>query len=109
VDDRSHAAPREQVPAAVRGRILTLTLASPPAETGWSHWSSRELAASLKRTQGVPVSHHDVATLWRANGLRPQAAGTLTVSKDPEFAGKVADIVGLSLDPPVGGDRAQHR
>lgn len=100
--DRSHAAPREQVPAAVRGRILTLTLASPPVETGLSHWSSRELARYLKRTDGVSVSHHYVAKLWRANGLRPQKQGTFKVSKDPEFAGKVADIVGLYLQPPGG-------
>ncbi len=102
LDDRSHAAPREQVTAAVRGRILTLTLASPPAQTGLSHWSSREMAAYLKRTEGVTVSHHYVAKLWRATGLRPQRQGTYKVSKDPEFAGKVADIVGLYLDPPGG-------
>jgi transposase len=100
--DRSHAAPREQVSVAVRGRILALTLASPPAETGLSHWSSRELAGYLKRVDGVSVSHHYVATLWRANGLRPQKQGPFKVSKDSEFAGKVADIVGLYLQPPGG-------
>src|SRR3982751_7136865 len=43
--DRRRGAPREQMPAAVRGRILALTRTSPPAETGLSHWSSRALAA----------------------------------------------------------------
>jgi len=31
---------------------------SPPAVTGLSHWSSRELAAFIERTEGVYVSHH---------------------------------------------------
>src|SRR2546421_11562350 len=42
--DRAHAAPRERVPARIRARVLALTRTSPPAETGLSHWSSREMA-----------------------------------------------------------------
>src|SRR5213596_3325669 len=63
--DRSHAAPREQVPARIRARILALTRTSPPAETGLSHWSSREMAAYIQRTEGVSVSYHWVTQLWR--------------------------------------------
>ena len=100
--DRSHAAPREQVSASIRARILAATRTSPPADTGLSHWSSREMAAFIKRTEGVYVSHHYVAKLWRENGLKPHRAGTFKVSKDPAFAEKVADIVGLYLDPPGG-------
>src|SRR3982074_2027385 len=40
--DRSHGAPREQVPAGIRSRILGAPRMSPPADTGLSHWSSRE-------------------------------------------------------------------
>jgi transposase len=100
--DRRRGAPREQMPAAVRGRILALTRTSPPAETGLSHWSSRELAAFIHRTEGVYVSHHYVAKLWRETGLKPHRQGTFKLSKDPEFAAKVADVVGLYLDPPGG-------
>jgi len=100
--DRSRAAPREQVPAVIRSRILALTRTSPPAETGLSHWSSREMARHIECTAGVTVSHHYVAKLWRENGLRPHRQGTFKVSKDPAFAEKVADIVGLYLDPPGG-------
>lgn len=100
--DRSHAAPREQVSASIRARILAATRTSPPAETGLSHWSSRKMAAFIERTEGVYVSHHYVAKLWRENGLKPHRAGTFKVSKDPAFAEKVADIVGLYLDPPGG-------
>jgi transposase len=100
--DRSHAAPREQVPAPIRARILAATRTSPPADTGLSHGSSREMAAFIQRTEGVSVSHHYVAKLWRENGLKPHRIGTFKVSKDPAFAEKVADIVGLYLDPPGG-------
>ena len=98
--DRSHAAPREQVPARIRARVLALTRTSPPAETGWSHWSSREMARFITGTEGVSVSHHWVAALWREHHLKPHRQGTFKVSKDPRFAEKVADIVGLYLQPP---------
>jgi len=100
--DRRRGAPREQVPAVVRGRVLALTRTSPPVGTGLSHWSSRELAAFLQRTEGVSVSHHYVAKLWRETGLKPHRHGTFKLSKDPEFAAKVADVVGLYLEPPGG-------
>jgi transposase len=100
--DRSHAAPREQLPARIRARILAATRTSPPVETGLSHWSSREMAAFINRTEHVYVSHHYVAKLWRENGLKPHRQGTFKVSRDPAFAEKVADIVGLYLDPPSG-------
>ena len=100
--DRARGAGREQMPGAIRARILAATRTSPPAETGLSHWSSREMAAFIKRTEGVYVSHHYVAKLWRETGLKPHQQGTFKVSKDPAFADKVADIVGLYLDPPAG-------
>jgi transposase len=100
--DRPRGAGREQVPASVRARILAATRSSPPTESGLSHWSTREMAAYIKRTEGVAVSHTYVAKLWRDNGLRPHRQGTFKVSRDPQFAAKVADIVGLYLDPPGG-------
>ena len=48
------------------------------------------------------VSHHYVAKLWRETGLKPHRHGTFKLSKDPQFAAKVADVVGLYLDPPGG-------
>jgi transposase len=100
--DHRRGAGREQVPASVRARVLALSRTSPPVESGLSHWSSREMAAFLTRTEGVSISHHYVAKLWRDNGIQPHRQGTFKVSKDPEFAEKVTDIVGLYLDPPGG-------
>jgi transposase len=100
--ERPRGAGREQVPASIRARILAVTRTSPPADSGLSHWSSREMAAFIKRSEGVSVSYHYVAKLWRENGLKPHRQGTFKISKDPAFAEKVADIVGLYLDPPGG-------
>ena len=103
LNDRPSGAPREQVPPAVRGRILALTRCTPPVELGLSHWSSREMADFLNRTEGIAVSHNYVATVWREAGLKPWQAGTFKLSRDPAFAEKVADVVGLYLDP-VGAE-----
>ena len=48
------------------------------------------------------MSHNYVATVWREAGLKPWQAGTFKLSRDPAFAEKVADVVGLYLDPPGG-------
>jgi hypothetical protein len=50
----------------------------------------------------VEVSHTYVAKIWRETGLRPHRQGTFKVSRDPNFVEKVADIVGLYLEPPGG-------
>ena len=56
----------------------------------------------LKRAEGIAVSHNFIAQVWRDHDLQPQRLGTFKLSSDPEFETKVADVVGLYLDPPVG-------
>ena len=110
LDERSHAAPREQVPSWVPARILALTRCTPSTATGLSHWSTREMAAYLKSHEGVSVSWHYVAKLWRDNDLKPHRQGTFKAStvrgepqsKDPAFAAEVYDIVGLYVALPGG-------
>lgn len=93
--------PRE-VPDSVRARIVALTRGTPPAQTGLSHWSSREMAQYLKRAEGISVSHNFIAQVWREHDLQPQRQGTFKLSNDPDFEAKVIDVVGLYLDPPEG-------
>lgn len=93
---------RDQVSARVRARVVALSRTSPPEETGLSHWSTRTLAACLKRREGISVSFNYVARIWREEKLRPHRSGTFKLSTDPRFAEKVADVVGLYLDPPGG-------
>ena len=61
LESRLPGAPREQVPARVRSRVIALTRMSPPPDNGLSHWSSRTLSAYLRRREGISVScalHH---------------------------------------------------
>ncbi|AQW48480.1 IS630 family transposase [Streptomyces violaceusniger] len=93
---------RDQVPPHTRGRVIALTGMSPPADSGLSHWSTRTLADYLKRREGIAVSWHYIARIWRDEHLKPQRNGTFKISKDPAFAEKVADVIGLYLAPPGG-------
>jgi transposase len=63
----------------------------PPGET---HWSCRSMA----RAHGV--SHTTVQKIWSARGLRPHRVETFKLSTDPRFEEKLADVVGLYLNPP---------
>src|SRR5262249_52413927 len=82
LEERKRGAGREQVPVRVRARILALARTTPPLETGLSHWSCRAMAAYVSRTDGVSVSWHYVAKLWRDNDLKPYRQGTFKRSRD---------------------------
>jgi hypothetical protein len=60
------------------------------------------MATYLRREEGSSVSHSVIARVWKENDLQPWRQGTLKLSRDPKFAEKVIDIVGLYLDPPDG-------
>ena len=46
------------------------------------------------------VSASTVSRHWRAQGLKPHRVETFKISRDPKFAEKLEDIVGLYLSPP---------
>jgi transposase len=66
-------------------------LRSPKVAT---HWSARRLAKE------VGLSSATVHRIWQKYGLQPHRVDTFKFSHDPEFDSKLADIVGLYLDPP---------
>lgn len=102
LEGKRRGGPRTQVPPRVRARVIALTRMSPPADSGLSHWSTRTLADHLRRREGISVSWHYIARIWREENLKPHRSGTFKISKDPAFAEKVADVVGLYLAPPGG-------
>jgi transposase len=51
------------------------------------------------------VSHRSVQRIWAAHDLKPHRVRTFKLSKDPQFAAKLQDIVGLYMDPP---EHARH-
>ena len=73
-------------------RILFLSTERVPVEA--THWSTRLMA----RYAGV--TQWQVRQVWRAADVKPHRLKTFKLSRDPQFAEKVIDIVGLYLDPP---------
>jgi transposase len=80
------------VPAATVERILQLAMSPPPA--GRSRWTTRLLAKKVGLTSGC------VSDILRRHELKPHLVRTYKVSRDPRFAEKVKDVVGLYLNPP---------
>lgn len=46
------------------------------------------------------LSQSTILRIWRKHGLQPHRVETFKFSKDPQFATKMADVVGLYLNPP---------
>ena len=46
------------------------------------------------------LSQSSVSRIWRAFGLKPHVAEPWKLSTDPDFIGKVRDVVGLYMAPP---------
>jgi transposase len=78
--------------ATVR-RVVALTCAEPPGEA--THWTGRAMA------KAAGISLRSVQRIWAAHGLQPHRIRRFKLSKDPAFAAKLRDIVGLYADPPA--------
>lgn len=72
--------------------IVHATLHTTPKDA--THWSVRSMA----KAQGV--SSAMVHRIWRAHRLQPHRSEHFKLSRDPNFARKVRDVVGLYLNPP---------
>jgi len=89
--DRIRPPCKAPVPANRTSEIVRLTRAPPPHEA--THWTARAMA----KTSGFAVS--TVQKIWKAHGLAPNGSRTFKLSRDPAFAEKLVDVVGLYIDP----------
>jgi transposase len=96
VDGLLHDATRKPGKAplgdALVHRVVALTCAEPPGEA--THWTGRAMA----ETAGISL--RSVQRIWAAHDLQPHRIRTFKRSNDPDFAVKLADIVGLYMAPP---------
>ena len=90
--DKSRPPGKPPLDPAIKTLVLTKTMRETPPDA--THWSVRSMA------RAVGISHTSVQNIWREYGLKPHLVDTFKVSNDPAFAEKVADVVGLYLDPP---------
>ena len=51
--------------------------------------------------KAVGISLRSVQRIWQAHQLQPHRIRTFKRSRDPSFAAKLADVVGLYIDPPA--------
>ena len=72
--------------------VVTKTATTKPA--GMTHWSTRTMA------KAVGMSSETVRRIWHEHGLKPHLVSTFKVSNDKNFESKLADVVGLYLNPP---------
>ena len=68
--------------------------ATEPRHEG-THWT----AAAMARAIGISVS--SVQRIWNAHGLAPHRLRRFKLSRDPDFAPKLRDVVGLYVDSPA--------
>src|ERR1700741_1294221 len=76
-------------------QVVPMTVHKKPPNA--THWSMRS------RARAAGISYSSVQRIWHAHGLKPHLIETFKISRDRNFAAKVADVVGLYLNPP---DRA---
>jgi len=79
-------------PMAKVAAIIDATLQTKPA--GATHWSCRSMA----KKQGV--SKATVNRIWQSHQIKPHRTKGFKLSRDPRFLEKLADVVGLYLNPP---------
>jgi transposase len=78
-------------PELRRHIVKKTTTETPQAAT---HWSRASMALAME------VSPSTVGRIWREHGLKPHLSRTFKVSKDPHFAEKLEDVIGLYLNAP---------
>ena len=74
-------------------RVAALTLTDPPVEA--THWTALMMAVA------VGISESAVCRIWRGHGLQPHRYQRFKLSNDPNFVGKLRDVVALYVAPPA--------
>ena len=91
--DKTRKPGKAPIAAETTARMVALTCTAPPHQA--THWTGRAMAKAI----GISVG--SVQRVWRAHKLQPHRLRTFKRSRDPSFAAKLTDIVGLYLDPPA--------
>jgi transposase len=92
LQDRPRSGRPKQIGAEKEAAIVEATRRTVPKDA--THWSIRTMAAAQQ------VSPATVQRIWRKHKLQPHRTESFKFSSDPDFAGKVRDIVGLYVNPP---------
>jgi transposase len=91
---RDKTRPSRKAPLSSETKLAVLKKTTTEKPANATHWSAREMAKE------VGLSHRSIQRIWAEAGLKPHLTRSFKLSNDPKFEAKVADIVGLYLDPP---------
>ncbi len=91
--DKARKPGKPPIPAATVARVVALTCGAPPGEA--THWTGRAMAGA------AGISLRSVQRIWEAHRLQPHRMRSFKRSRDPKFAEKLVDIVGLYVAPPA--------
>jgi len=92
IRDRTRKAGTPPIPIELKNQISQIVCTEKPCDA--THWSVRSLA------ERVGISHTAVHNILRERGLKPHQVESFQFSTDPDFEGKLEDVVGLYLNPP---------
>jgi transposase len=95
--DKTRKPGKTPIAAQTTARVVTLTCTTPPHQA--THWTGRAMG------KAVGISLRSVQRIWQAHQLQPHRIRTFKRSRDPSFAAKLADVVGLYVDPPAHDER----
>ena len=93
LEDKTRPPGKAPIADARVAEVVRLTPEPPPSEA--THWTAQAMA----KTVGMAVS--TVQNIWKAHGLAPHRWRAFKLSRDPAFAEKLHDIVGLYVSPPA--------
>jgi len=91
--DKTRQPGKPPLPSERVQHVIDLALGPVPGEA--THWTGRTLA------KAAGISLRSVQRILEAHQLAPHRLRTFKLSKDPKFAEKLRDIVGLYVDPPA--------
>src|ERR1700758_3728536 len=91
--DRTRKPGRAPIAAEPAARAVAMACTEPPHQA--THWTGRAMA------KAIGISLGSVQRVWQAHKLQPHRVRTFKCSRDPSFADKLTDCVGLYLDPPA--------
>jgi transposase len=92
LSDKTGKPGKTPIPTTVKNRLAQFACREKP-EDG-THWSARELSGRFG------ISHTAVNTILKGYGIKPHPVKKFRFSTDKEFESKLADVIGLYLDPP---------
>lgn len=90
--ERRHGGGKQPISESVEQRLVEMVKTTQPKDA--THWSTRALADTFS------ISHTAVHQILRKHKLKPHLVKRFRRSDDPQFGEKLADVVGLYLNPP---------